>query len=80
MTQPIIWRDPSDLIVAFVRTHPNKVFRWHKGRNFQAITGDCKLAAPINFIRGISAGKLDSFQLDFISISDKHGFVINDYL
>ena len=49
-------------IIVFVRTHPNLVFLWHKGKNFRAITGDCKLAAAsINFIRGISAGKRDSF-------------------
>jgi len=42
-------------IVAFVRAHPNLVFLWHKGKNFQAIKGDCRLAPPINFIRGISA-------------------------
>ena len=54
-------------LVAFVRTHPNLVFLWHKGRNFRAITGDYRLAAPNDFIRGISAGKLDSFRLDFVS-------------
>ena len=53
------------------------VFLWHKGRNFRTITGDCKLAAPINFIRGILAWKPDSFRLDFVSISDERGFVIN---
>ena len=42
--------------------------------------GDCKIAAPINFIRGISAGKMDSFRLDFVSVSDKRGPVINDHL
>ena len=36
------------------------MFLWHEGRNFRAITGDCRLATPINFIRGFSAGKLDS--------------------
>ena len=60
----------SSSIIAFVRTHPN----------LRAITGDCKLAAPINFIRGISAGKLDSFRLDFVCVSDERGSVINDYL
>ena len=30
--------------------------------------GDCKLATPINFIRGTLAGKLDSFQLNIISV------------
>jgi len=44
-------------LITFVRTHPNLVFLWHKGRNFRAITGDCKLAAPINFIRAILAGE-----------------------
>ena len=68
------------MIIAFVRTHPNLVFLWHKGRNFRAITGDCQLATNINFIRGISAGKLDSFRLDFVSVSDERGSVINDYL
>ena len=28
----------------------------------------CKLAAPINFIKGTSAGKLDSFPFDFVSL------------
>ena len=65
-------------MIAFVRTHPNLVFR--KGRNFRAITGDCRLATPINFIRGISAGTLDSFRLDFVSVSDERGSVIIDYL
>ena len=44
-------------LFAFVRTHPNLVFLWHQGGNFRAITGDCKLAVPINVIRGISAGR-----------------------
>ena len=64
------------LPIAFVRTHPNLVVLWHKGRNFEAITGDCRLATPINFIKG----KLDSFRLDFVSVSDERGSVINDYL
>ena len=34
----------------------------------------------INFIRGIAAGKLDSFWLDFVSVSDKRGSVIYQYL
>ena len=37
-------------------------------QKFQAITGDCKLATPISFIRGTSARKLDSFRLNFVSI------------
>ena len=68
------------MIIAFVRTHPNLVFLWHKGRNFRAITDDCKLVALIDFIRGTSAGKLDSSRLDFVSVSDERGSVINDYL
>ena len=55
-------------VIALVRTHPNLVFLWHKGRNIRAITGNCKLAAPINFIRGTSAGKVDFFRLDFVSV------------
>ena len=66
--------------IAFVRTHHNLVFLWHKGSEFRAITGDCRLAAPINFIRGTLAGKLDSFRLDFVCVSDGRGSVINDYL
>ena len=58
----------------------NLVFLWHKGRNFRAITGDCRLDTPINFIRGFSVGKLDSFLLDFVSVSDERGSVITDYL
>ena len=38
-------------------------------QKFQAITGDCKLATPISFIRGTSAKKLDSFRLNLVSIS-----------
>ena len=34
-----------------------------------------KLAAPINFIRGVSVGELDSFWLDFVSASDERGSV-----
>ena len=51
-------------LIAFVRTHPNLVFLWHKASNFRAIPCDCRLAAPSNFTRGISAGELDSFRLD----------------
>ena len=56
------------------------VFQWYKAANFRGIVGDCQLAAPTDFIRGISAGKLDSFRLDFVSASDERGSVINDYL
>ena len=37
------------------------------------------MAAPTDFIRGISAGKLDSFRLHFVSGNDESGPVINDY-
>ena len=59
---------------------PILVFLWYKARNFWGITGDCRLTAPIDFIKGISAGKLNSFQLDFVSVSDERGSVINDTL
>ena len=69
-----------DKFFVFVRMHPNLVFQWYKGRNVRVITGDCKLDAPINFIRGISAGKLDTLRLDFVVVSDERGSVVNDYL
>ena len=44
-------RKPCNLaLIVFFTTHPNLLFLWHYGRNFQATTGDCKLAAPIKFI------------------------------
>ena len=52
----------TDQFIAFVRTHPNLVLLWYKGRNFRAITDDCRLAASINFIRAhLGRRKLDSF-------------------
>ena len=39
------------------------VFLWNKATNFRGIVGDCLLAAPTDFIRGISAGKLDSSRI-----------------
>ena len=51
-----------------------------KGDIFEPITGHCKLATPINFIRGILAGKLDPFRLHFVSVNDERGSVINNYL
>ena len=42
-------------LIVFFRTHPNLLFLCYKGKTFQAITGNCRLATPINFIRGISA-------------------------
>ena len=74
------WQSPiteGGAVITFVRTHPNLVLLWYKGRNFRPITGDCRLAASNNFIRGISVGKLDSFRLDFVSVSDERGSVIN---
>ena len=61
----------SRQFIAFVRAHSNLVFLWHKGRNFRAITGDCRLAAPINwFYQGhLDRKELDSFGLVFVSFS-----------
>ena len=61
----------SRKLIAFVRAHPNLVFLWHKDRNFRAITGDCRLAAPINwFYQGhLGRKELDSFGLVFVSFS-----------
>ena len=59
---------------------PILVFLWFKATNFWDIVDDCRLAAPTDFIRGILAGKLDSFRLDFFSVSDNRGSVINDHL
>ena len=59
---------------------PILVFLWFKAINFRGIVADCRLAAPTDFIRDILAGKLDSFRLDFFSVSNKRGSGINDYL
>ena len=59
---------------------PILVFLWFKAINFRGIVDDCRLAAPTDFIRGILAWKLDSFRLDFFSVIDKRGSVINDHL
>ena len=40
------------------------VFLWYIATNFRGVAGDCRLVAPADFIRGISAGKLDSFLLE----------------
>ena len=48
--------------------------------SYHGLHGRLQLAAPINFIRDISAGKLDYFPLDFVSVTDERGSVINDYL
>ena len=37
------------------------VFLLYKATHFWGVTGDCQLAAPTDFIRDISAWKLDSF-------------------
>ena len=68
-----------DKFFVFVRMHP-EVFQWYKGRNVRVITGDGKLDAPINHIRGISAVKLDTLRLDFVFVSDERGSTVNDYL
>ena len=56
------------------------LFLWYKATNFRGIGGYCRLAAPTDFIRGISPGKLDSFRLVSSSVSDERRSVINDYL
>ena len=44
------------------------LFLWYKATYFRGVGGDCRVAAPIDFIRAISAWKLrDSFQFDFVS-------------
>ena len=68
-----------DNFFVFVRMHP-EVFQWYKGRNVRVITGDGKLDAPINHIRGISAVKLDTLRLDFVFVGDERGSVVNDYV
>ena len=68
------------IIIVFVKKHPNLSDLWYKGTNFRGIAGDCRSAATTDFIRGISARKLDSFRLDFVSVSDEHGSIINNYL
>ena len=40
------------------------VFLWYIATNFRGVVGDCRLAASTDFIRDISAGKLDSFLLE----------------
>ena len=67
--------EPSfkNVIFAFVRTHPNLGLPMVQSHNSRGITGDCPLAAPTDFIRDISAGKLDFFRLDFVSVSDERG-------
>ena len=55
------------------------VFLWYKATNFRGVAGDCRLAAPTDLIRGILAGKLDSFRLDFVSVRDERGSVITYY-
>ena len=51
-------------IIAFVWTHPNLGVPVVQSHEFSRYRGDCRLAVPTGFIRGISARKLDSFRLD----------------
>ena len=71
-------------LVAFVRTHPNLVFLWHYGRHFRAITGECRLTALNNFIRGTSVAETGLLSTRFrfrnFSVTDERGLVINDFL
>ena len=67
-------QDLSSIMLLFEHNRiQTLVFLWYKATNFQSIGGDCRLAAPTDFIRGISVRKLDSFRLDFVSVSDEHG-------
>ena len=45
---------PTLVIIAFARRHPNLVFLWYKGRNFRAITGDCRSEPPLYILSGAS--------------------------
>ena len=67
-------QDLSSIMLLFEHNRIQTLeFLWYKATNFQSMGGDCRLAAPTDFIRGISARKLDSFRLDFVSVSDEHG-------
>ena len=69
------------LLVAFVRTHPNLGVPVVQSHKFSRYCGWLPISPPpTDFIRGILAGKLDSFRLDFFSVTNKRGSVINDYL
>ena len=59
--------------------HPNlggPVVQNHKFSRYQ---GRLSISRHTDFIRGISARKLDSFQLNFLSESDERGSITNDY-
>ena len=69
-------QDLSSIMLLFEHNRiQTLVFLRYKATDFQSIRigGDCRLAAPTDFISGISARKLDSFRLDFVSVSDEHG-------
>ena len=51
-----------------------------QSHNFRGIGGNGRLAATTDFIRGISAGKLDSFRLEFVFVTEERGSVIRQYL
>ena len=69
----IIWSSHLSVCILIL------VVLWYKATNFRGIAGHCRLATPTDFIRGISAGKLDSFQLDIVSVGDKCESINNDY-
>ena len=57
------------------------MFLWHEGRNFRANTGDCKLAAVINFIRGISPGNWTPFDsISFSKMFTRRGVTLKKFL
>ena len=60
-TSTVIAFDSSERI-------PILVFLWYKATNLRDIGATAELAAATDFVRSISAGKVDSFRLDFVSM------------
>ena len=73
------------MALRFILSHSSeRILIWRScgTKKFSSYHGRLQTSSPIYFIRGISVGKLDSFLLDFASVSDERGpgSVINDYL
>ena len=64
----------KSLLITFVRMHSNL------GVPVVQINKFSRYWRRLLISRSRSAGKLDSFRFDFVSISDERGSVINDYL
>ena len=64
----------KSLLITFVRMHSNL------GVPVVQINKFSRYWRRLLINRSRSAGKLDSFRFDFVSISDERGSVINDYL